>query len=280
MCSFLLLAYSWHNTNMHMGLPEGIILGIVQGLTEFIPVSSSGHLVIAEHFLGLQSVPVFDSLINFGTFMALVIYFRKRLWGIALRIFTKHDFRLARNIIISAIPVGVAGFFLKHFFESASIQNPWVVVCTLLVVGVVMVVLDKLPRASEVKTQEALSPKRAGAIGLAQMLALVPGVSRSASTIIAGRLAGLSYAQAAEYSFLLSIPVMFAVVVLGFVGHEGRDFIAANFSVWLASNIAAFVCGLAAVGFMLRFLAKGNLKSFGIYRISLAFVVLALLFIG
>lgn len=263
-----------------MSILDSLILGILQGLTEFIPVSSSGHLVLGEHFLGIQSSPAFDSLVNLGTFLALVIYFRKRLWDIAVRLFTKRDYRLARNIIITAIPVAVAGILFKKFFESSAVQSAWVVAFTLLFFGVVMIVLDKLPRASKVAKEDDLSPKRAGLIGLAQVMALVPGTSRSASTIVAGRLAGLSYEQAAEYSFLVSIPVMFGVVLLGLVGSDGRQFIHDNFAAWAVSNIAAFVCGLMAVGFMLRFLAKGNLKGFGIYRIVLAvFVVITLLIV-
>jgi undecaprenyl-diphosphatase len=267
--------------NMYMTIFDGLILGTLQGLTEFIPVSSSGHLVIAQHFLGVQTSPVFDSLVNLGTFLALVIYFRKRLWEIAVRLFTKRDIRLVRNLIISALPVGLAGILFKSFFEGSAVQSAWVVAAMLLILGVVMLVLHKIPTASPVKTEDDLSVKRAGLIGLAQMLALVPGTSRSGATIIAGRLAGLSYERAAEYSFLLSIPVMFGVVVMGLAGHDGRQFIQDNFAVWAVSNIAAFIFGLVAVGFMLRFLAKGNLKSFGIYRIALAaVVVVTLVFVG
>lgn len=270
----------WLLYNTIMTILDGLILGILQGITEFIPVSSSGHLVVAQHFLGVHHSAVFDSLVNLGTFLALVIYFRVRIREIILRIFKERDFRLARNIIISAIPVGLVGIVFKEFFESAMVQNPWVVVTTLIVFGVLMIVLDKLPRASN-KTPAELSVPRAGAIGLAQILALIPGVSRSGSTMIAGRLAGLTYAQAAEYSFLLSIPVMAGVVLLGFVGSDGREFIANNFAVWAVSNIAALICGLIAVGFMLKFLARNNLVGFGVYRICLAVVVIAtLLFVG
>ena len=144
-----------------------------------------------------------------------------------------------------------------------------------------MIIVDKLPHASKLAKEDDLTPKRTGLIGLAQTFALVPGTSRSASTIIAGRLAGLTYEQAAEYSFLVSIPVMFGVVVLGFMSSDGRQFIHDNFAAWAVSNIAAFAFGLIAVGFMLRFLAKGNLKGFGVYRIVLAiFVVTTLLFVG
>lgn len=263
-----------------MSIIDGLILGILQGLTEFIPVSSSGHLVVAQHFLGISHVAVFDSLINLGTFLALVIYFRKRLVQIIRRIIMTHDIRLARNMVISALPVLVVGFLFKGLIESPFIQNSWVVAVTLLSVGVIMVLLERLPRASALATYDDLSPKRALAIGLAQMCALIPGVSRSGSSIIAGRLTGLNYAKAAEYSFLLSIPVMFAVVVLGFVGSDGREFIASNFWLWLVSNTAAFICGMLAVGFMLRFLAKNNVAGFGWYRIILAGVIVCILFSG
>lgn len=278
MCSIGIVGRCGYNGCMTIF--DGLILGILQGLTEFIPVSSSGHLVIAQYFLGVEHSATFDSLVNFGTFLALVFYFRKRIWDISVRIFKDRDIRLARNIIISAIPVGVVGLLFKDFFESSIVQSPWVVVTTLIVFGVIMIVLDKLPRASDVEP-EGLSIPRAGGIGLAQMLALVPGVSRSGSTIIAARLAGLTYAKAAEYSFLLSIPVMAGVVLLGFIGSDGREFIANNFAVWAVSNIAAFICGVLAVGFMLKYLAKNNLVGFGYYRIGLALVVIAtLLFIG
>lgn len=259
-----------------MTILDGLILGILQGVTEFIPVSSSGHLVIGQYFLHIQHSATFDSLVNFGTFLALVFFFRKKLWALAVRLIKERDIRLARNLFISAVPVGVAGILFKDFFESASIQSPWVVVTTLIVFGVVMIVLDKLPRASDTEP-ETLHAKRAAGIGLAQMLALVPGVSRSGSTIIAGRLAGLTYAKAAEYSFMLSIPVMAGVVLIGFVGSDGQEFIANNFAVWAVSNIAAFICGVLSVGFMLKFLSRNNLVGFGVYRICLALVVIATL---
>lgn len=262
-----------------MNILDAIILGLVQGLTEFIPVSSSGHLVLTQHFLGLHPPAVFDSLINLGTFLALVIYFRKRLWDIGMQIIKLRDFRLARNIIISAIPVGAAGILFKGFFQSEFVQSAWVVAVMLFSLGVIMLAVDRLPKASAAQAADNLSPKRAGFIGMAQILALIPGTSRSGATIIVGRLAGLTYKQAAEYSFLLSIPVMLGVVLLGFLGGEERLYIQENFMVWLVSNIAAFVSGLIAVGFMLRYLAKGNLTGFGIYRIILATVVVATLVI-
>ncbi|MGD8374061.1 MAG: undecaprenyl-diphosphate phosphatase [Candidatus Woesebacteria bacterium] len=255
-----------------MTIFEAITLGLVQGITEFIPVSSSGHLVIAEHFLGIAPPYVFSSLINLGTFLALVIYFRKKILQICCDIFIKGNYRLARNIVISAIPVGIAGVLLSDLFEQ--IQTPQVVAIMLVVLGLLMITLDLLPRLSSVKDAEQLSAKRAGFIGVMQAGALIPGVSRSGSTIVAGRLAGLSYEQAAEYSFLLSIPVMLGVLLKGLASSEGISFIQNNIVSFTVSVIVAFLSGMFAVGFMLRYLQRGNLKIFGLYRIILAAVVL------
>lgn len=260
-----------------MTILDGILLGVIQGFTEFIPVSSSGHLIIAQYFLGLDSLAVFDSLINLGTFLALVFHFRFRLWGIARDVFIHKKLKLVRNLIISALPVIILGLAFKGVIQNSWIQSPWVVCTMLIVFGVIMIVLDKLPTASAVKKEEDLSIIRATAIGLAQSLALIPGTSRSGSTIIAGKLSGLNYAKAADYSFLLSIPVIFGVVLLGFVGGEEQAFIKDNFAVWLFSNVTSFICGLIAVRFMLNYLRKGNLKRFGIYRIVLSVVVIVTL---
>jgi undecaprenyl-diphosphatase len=260
-----------------MTIVDGLILGILQGITEFIPVSSSGHLVLAQHFMGLQASPEFDALINLGTFLALLVFFRKRISTILIRIFRHHDYRLARNILITAIPVGLAGLFFAKFFEQEAIQNPLMVAIMLLIVGIVMVAIDKLPRLSDVESEEKMSSRRALIIGIGQMFALIPGVSRSGSSIIAGRLVGLDFFKAAEYSFLVSIPVMAGVILKGFISHDSRQFIQDNLGVYIVSNIAAFACGLLAVGFMINYLKKGNFKIFGYYRIGLALLVLVVL---
>lgn len=265
---------------MVMDLFQALILGLIQGLTEFIPVSSSGHLVITQYAMGFHSTATFDAMVNLGTFLALVVYFWPRIMAILKRLFVERDIRLTRNLIISAIPVGIAGFFFSDFFESQFIQQPLVVAFMLVSVGLVMIFIDKLPKLSPVATEDALTPKRSLAIGLAQMVSLIPGTSRSGSSIIAGRLVGLDFKTAAEYSFLLSIPVMAAVVLRGFLTDDGRHFIENNFGVWAVSNLAAFAAGMFAVGFMMRYLAKGNLKIFGYYRIVLAAVVLIVLAIA
>ncbi len=257
---------------------EAIILGLIQGLTEFIPISSSGHLVIAQTFLSGASEHLFLEFINIGTMLALVVFFRKKIWKIILDVFKNRNYRLARNIVITALPAGLIGFMLSDFIGSSwFFASAVVVVFTLAIVGVVMVVLEKLPKLSPVKDGEKLSWQRALVIGAAQVLALIPGTSRSGSTIIAGRLMGLSAAEAAEYSFLASLPIMFGVTIKVLV--TDTDYLMGNLDILLISNLAAFLSGLWAVGFLLRYLSKHSLAVFGWYRIGLALVLATILLV-
>lgn len=264
---------------MH-NLFETIILGIIQGLTEFIPVSSSGHLVIAQYFFSGASDHLFLEFIDVGTTIALLVYFRKKIASIFRDIFKNKNYTLARNILLTAIPAGIVGYFLSDFINSSWFFGSIVVVAiSLAAVGVVMVVLEKLPKAKEIEDGAALSPVRAFIIGIVQVLALIPGVSRSGSTIIAGRLSGLSPKAAAEYSFLASLPIMLGVMVKLLVGHTERTYMFANLGTLFISNLFAFIAGMIAVGFMMRYLSRHSLALFGWYRIGLATVVLVVLLV-
>ncbi len=255
-----------------------VILGLIQGLTEFIPISSSGHLVIAQTFISGASDHLLLEFLNFGTMFALLVYFRRKIMNILKDIFVNRRYHLARNILITSIPAGVVGFLLADWIGSAAFfGSAWVVAVTLALVGTVMVVVEKLPKASEVKDGEALSPWRALVVGLAQMIALIPGVSRSGSTILAGRFAGLKPAQAAEYSFLASLPIMAGVAVKLLI--TDSDYLVANAGVLLVSNLAAFISGLLAVGFLMNYLAKHSLAVFGWYRIVLSAVLVTILLV-
>jgi len=258
---------------------QAIILGLIQGLTEFIPISSSGHLVIAQTFLSGASDHLLLEFINIGTLLALLVFFRKRIIGIIKDIFVNRQYKLARNIIITSVPAGVVGFLLADFIEATPsfFGSAVVVAVTLAVVGIVMIVLEKLPHASPVEDGEKLSGWRAFAIGAAQMMALIPGVSRSGSTIIAGRLSGLTPAAAAEYSFLASLPIMIGITIKIFV--TDSDYLLANLGVLAVSNLFAFISGLLAVGFLLRYLAKHSLAVFGWYRVGLAAVLTVILLV-
>ena len=257
---------------------EAIILGLIQGLTEFIPISSSGHLVIAQTFLTGAGDHLFLEFINIGTMLALFVFFRKKIWSIIVDVLKNRNYRLARNIIITAVPAGLVGFVLSDFIaHTAFFASAVVVVFTLLIVGILMVVLEKLPKLSPMQDGEKLPWVRALIIGGAQVLALIPGTSRSGSTIIAGRLMGLSPAQAAEYSFLASLPIMVGVTLKVLL--TDTEYLTAHAGTLVVSNLAAFISGLVAVGFLMRFLSKHSLVVFGWYRIGLAVVLAAILLV-
>ena len=253
---------------------QTILLGLAQGMTEFIPVSSSGHLVILQHFMSGSSSHLFLEYINIGTLLALIVHYRHRIVDILRDIFEHKNYSLFINIILTSIPAGLAGFFLADAIENSSFFGSLIVVLiTLTVVGVLMIVLDKLPRLSSVASGESLSWKRALGIGIAQMCALVPGVSRSGSTIIAGRIAGLSHHDAAEYSFLASLPIMLAVTLKLLVSSDDRLYFVQNAPMLILGNLVAFIAGLLAIRFLLNYLSKHGLGLFGWYRLALAGVV-------
>lgn len=261
-----------------MHLFEIIILGLIQGLTEFIPVSSSGHLVIAQHLFSAGSDHLYLEFINIGTFLALLVYFRLKIVGIGRDIFYHKKYKLAFNILLTAIPAGLIGFTMAKFIGSSAFFGSLTVVAVMLgVVGVVMVLLERFPKASAVKDGEALSWKRALIIGLVQVLALIPGVSRSGSTIIAGRLAGMGAAAAAEYSFLASLPIMLGVTLKTLIGDHA--YLVANLGPLLIGNTVAFIAGMLAIGFLMKYLAKHSLAIFGWYRIGVSAVLVLVLLV-
>lgn len=261
-----------------MTILESIVLGAVQGLTEFIPISSSGHLVIAQYFMSGASEHLFLEWINIGTVLALLIYFRQRIIDIVTTIITKKDYRLAVNIIIAMLPAGLVGFIAADFIETSPFfSSPWVVAATLTIVGVLLIIVDKLPHRSKITPDAELPHSRAFIIGLAQVMALVPGTSRSGSTIIAGRLMGLSAARAAEFSFLVSIPIMLGVIAKLAVKSADRTYFMNNLTPLVVGNIVALTTGLLAVGFLMRYLEKHSLAVFGWYRIVLSVVLVTVL---
>ena len=258
-----------------MTIIDAIILGIVQGLTEFIPVSSSGHLVLLDRFTSVESNFEFDVLINIGTLTALMIYFRERLKEIAKRILNGGDQRLARNIVISTVPAVVVGGLFSDLFSGKDTRSEYVVISMLFIVGLLMVIPWKIETTPDKPESLYRVPKpEALYIGLAQVLALIPGTSRSGITILAGRLNKLTYNRAAEYSFLLAIPVMFGAIVKVLLGSEGRDFVSHNLEAMLIGNVVAFVCGMFAISLVMKFLSTSGLWVFGYYRIALAVLLL------
>lgn len=268
---------------MYMDILEALLLGLVQGLTEFIPVSSSGHLELVQQIFqfNAENFHIFMEFINLGTLLALLIYFRKRIWQILVNIFKEHNYKLALNILITSIPAGIIGLLLADFIEEAPFFSSLFTIASAIgIMGLIMIIIDKLPHLSALKNENHLTAPRALIIGLAQTFALIPGTSRSATTIVAGRLVGMDSESSAEYSFLASIPIMCGVCLKMFLSETSRPYFAENFWPLLAGNAVAFVAGLFALRFLLKYLKKPkSLQTFGKYRVTLSFIVLGVLLI-
>lgn len=252
---------------------ETLILGAVQGLTEFIPVSSSGHLVVlGDVFRDHNNLHLLVQALDFGTVLALIIFFRHRIADLFRQVFVKRDYKLFRNLIITAFPVCLVGLILHKLIEHSDFfTSATVVAIAMGLIGILMIILDKLPHKSSVADGHELTPLRALVIGLAQCCALIPGISRSGSTIIAGKFMGLNSKAAAEYSFMASLPVMLALVAKLIVGDH--SYLIQAWPIVLLGNIAAFIFGMAAIKFLLNYLSRRGVKAFGYYRVILAAII-------
>ena len=269
--------------NKTMNILESTVLGLVQGITEFIPVSSSGHLEITQRILGAggraEDFHFFLELINFGTLFALLFYYRQTIWEIMQRVFIKKDYKLALNILITSIPAGIIGLILSKVIEKLPFFSSLTTIGFAMgFVGLIMIFVNKLPHLSKLKDENELTPGRALAIGLAQTFALIPGVSRSGSTIITGRVMGLDSKSAAKYSFLASLPIMIAVCGKSLLSSLSRAYITSNLGMLLLSNLVAFISGLIALQIVMKYFKKENsIPSFGVYRVILSLGIFAAL---
>jgi undecaprenyl-diphosphatase len=268
-----------------MNALQAIVLGLVQGLTEFLPISSSGHLRIVPALLGWEDPgAAFTAVIQLGTMAAVLLYFRRDLWKIAtswvreLRLpYRKrsHEANLGWFIIIGTIPIGIFGLAFSNQIESGA-RSLTLIGCALILFSFVMLVAERV--ATRARPIEDLDARDGLFIGVAQALALIPGVSRSGATISAGLLRGFDRAAAARYSFLLSIP---AVVISGlFEARHIGDPGGAPIGPTLIATLLAFVSGYVAIAWLLRYLASHTLTIFVIYRLVLGVLVLGLVASG
>lgn len=260
-----------------MEIIDALVLGLVQGLTEFIPVSSSGHLVILDAFTPIRSEFDFDVLINIGTLVALILYFRLTIGEIITHITRERDYKLLRNIILSTIPAVIVGGLWSVYLENIRVGE--VTIAMLLFVGLIMVILPKIKLPEQYSKTSDLPYIRAIWIGCAQAVALIPGTSRSGATIIAGRLAGFSYKRAAEYSFIIAIPVLFGAIMRTLLTMEGQTFVLNNLTPLILGNIVAFASSYFAINFMIGYLQNKGLAIFGWYRIALALMLILVIIV-
>ncbi len=256
-----------------MSILATILLGIVQGLTEFLPISSTGHLILMERLFDIQNSFEFDVLLNIGTLAALVLYYRATIAEIIRRVFRGHDLALLSVIVVATIPAIVIGYLFADQIEN-KLQSAWVVVVMLILVGIVMVAY----KPSGKKKAEDLPLVGAIKIGFAQCIALIPGTSRSGVTILAGEQQGLGAVEAARFSFLLAIPTISGATLKVALSSDGRAYLADNLHLVIIGNIASFIAGVFAVHFLIKLLGTSGLKPFGWYRIGLGVVLAVLLF--
>lgn len=253
---------------------EAAFLGLVQGVTEFIPVSSSGHLLLAHEIFGTaENSLAFDVALHAGTLMALFVVFRSDIVRLARNLFkSNEDGQLSRLIVYATIPAALAGLLFGGFIDDNA-RTALVVACTLAVVGIGMLIAEKYASSSGDR-DKAPTTKQGMAVGFAQAFALIPGVSRSGATITTGFFMGMGKQQATRFSFLLSIPIITGSAV-GILLRNGNESV---FDMTLLAGVlAAFLSGLVAIKFMLNIIGKVGLKPFAYYRIILAALVIIFL---
>lgn len=267
---------------------EAVILGIVQGLTEFLPISSSAHVQIVQQLLGQSSMTkpaltAFIATIQLGTELAVVIYFWKDLTRIAKAFFASifrgkksADSKLGWLIILGSLPVVVIGLAFKDLIEN-QLRNLWVVSFTLIVFGIVLALADRFGK--QTREIEKLTTKHGLLFGLGQALAVIPGVSRSGGTISVGLALGYTRRAAARYSFLLAIPAVLASGLYQFA-KTYQDLPADDLAATALGTVVSFVVGYAVIVGLLRYLNRGSFMPFVVWRILLGVAVLLGLLTG
>ncbi|HEV2706525.1 MAG TPA: undecaprenyl-diphosphate phosphatase [Pyrinomonadaceae bacterium] len=298
-----------------MTILQAIVLGIVQGLTEFIPISSTAHLIFATRATGLsrtldaEQITATIAVIQLGTLLAVFVYFAGDIWSIASAFVRDHlalvgvgqrargvegsggsggsgggffarlsdEARLGWLIIIGSIPIGTIGLLLKKQIEGPATKNLWLIAAMMIVVAVLLIIAERVGRRR--KEMRDLGLKDALAVGFAQVLALVPGASRSGSTIMGGLFAGETRETAARFSFLLSIPAIAASGLLELFKEVGK-LPAGSAAPLILATVVSGVVGYASIWFLLRFLRTHSTNIFIVYRLIVGALILALLVAG
>jgi undecaprenyl-diphosphatase len=256
------------------------LLGVIEGLTEFLPVSSTGHLILFIDLLGFQAPPgkTFEVMIQLGAILALVLLYFRKLWGTLIGLPTDPQARrFALVILLAFLPAMVLGALL-HGFIKATLFKPEVVAAALILGGILILVVEQVAKREAYKSVDEVPPATGFMVGLAQCLALIPGMSRSGATIIGGLLLGLERRTAAEFSFFLSIPTMTAAFAYDLYKNRGElsfddaGLISVGF-------ISAFVAALLVVKPFLAIVSKIGFAPFAFYRVALGVFVLVLLYL-
>lgn len=264
-------------------LLKAVIFGIIQGITEWLPISSTGHMILANEFIKLKVsddfFSMFEVVIQFGSILAVLVLFFHKLNPFSPRKSRKEKsdtISLWTKVIIAVIPAGIIGVLFDDKLDEL-FYNPPTVAITLILYGVLFIILENRHKRPRIRSFEQLDYKTALLIGVFQILALIPGTSRSGSTILGAVFLGTSRYIAAEFSFFLAIPVMFgasALKLLKFFLKVGFGFSALEFSILITGMIVAFIVSIFAIKFLMDYIKKHNFKVFGYYRIILGIIVL------
>lgn len=262
-----------------------IILGIIQGIAEFLPISSSAHLIIFRDIFGIGSnigsniELTFDLALHFGTLLAIIIFFFNDLFKILIEGLTKgvktKDGKLFWYLILATIPAGMVGVLFEDIFDSFFRKQLWLIAIALIVMGVIIYLVDKKSKISinikEMKWYQAL------VVGCAQVFALIPGFSRSGTTITASRALGLNREDSAKFSFYLSVPVVAGASLLSLLKDDTLEIILDNLMVFGIGILVSFIIGLLCISFLLKYIKKNDFKIFMIYRIIIGILILFIL---
>ncbi len=261
---------------------QTFILGLIQGIAEFLPISSSAHLIIFRDLFGIGSsmgnevALSFDIALHFGTLLAIGIYFFKDFLKMIIDGFTKgpkdKNGKLLWMVIVATIPAAVAGVLFEDIIENIIRSNFIVIAMALIIMGIIIYLFDKLMKPE--KTVEKMGYLDAIIIGISQVFALIPGFSRSGTTIAASRARGLKREDAAKFSFYLSAPVVLGAVVLSLTDSEVIKTIINNSSIFIIGVLVAFISGLLCIEFLLKYIKKNDFKIFMIYRIIIGIIVI------
>ena len=275
-----------------MNVFETIVIAIVEGLTEFLPVSSTGHMIIAQNLLGVEStdfVKAFTFIIQFGAILSVLVLYWKRFFQLnrtpvpegtstVKRFLHKYDFYW--KLFIAFIPAAVFGLLFSDAID-AMLERVEVVAVTLILGGIFMLFCDRIFNKGSEET--ALTEKRAFMVGLFQCISMIPGVSRSMATIVGGMAQRMTRKAAAEFSFFLAVPTMLGATVYkvyDLIKEGGMEIITDNIPTLLIGNVVAFIVALLAIKFFINFVTKYGFKAFGWYRIVVGALILILLFTG
>jgi undecaprenyl-diphosphatase len=260
-----------------MNTLQTIIIAIVEGLTEFLPVSSTGHMIIAQQLLGVEStdfVKAFTVIIQFGAILSVIVLYWKRF-------FQSWNFYL--KLLIGFIPAAILGLLFNDFIDEL-LENVYVVATTLVLGGVLMLFVDDWFNGSSKEKTEEVSYKKAFLIGCYQCIAMIPGVSRSMATIVGGMSQKLTRKAAAEFSFFLAVPTMAAAtgykLLKLIMAPGGTEILQDNMSSLIIGNVVAFVVAMLAIKFFIGYVTKYGFKLFGWYRIILGLAILVFLLTG